>query len=130
MTDAVEIVLLINKKEDVILKIPFEKEQKPLVDVFLQVLNLLILPGNPTLADIALSAEIQCIWTYGLLWLAQDYFELWKITDFPFSDPQVRACEAFGDVLIATRRLCKEVIKITPNLHYKNPLDFTKEVVI
>lgn len=116
--------------EKIVLSLPCDQKSRAFMKAFDLIFNSLVIPDNPKPVDIAFSAYTHKHWVLGLMWLAKDYFKLWKATDPPFCKPEVKAYESFGNELIALSNLCYQTLDYVPELSTDTPLNFAGRVIL
>ena len=112
------------------LSFPFDQKSKAFMKAFGLIFNSLVLPNKPKPVDIALAAYSHSRWVIGMMWLAKDYFKLWKATDPPFCELEVRAYQSWGDELIALVNLCEWTLDYVPELSTDSPLEFAGKIIL
>ena len=102
--------------------------------VFMKAFGLIfqsiVVPENPKPIDIKLCEYGHNQWVIGMMWLAKDYFKLWKVTDPPFCEPEIQAFQGFGDTLITLVNLCNLTLDQVPELSTDSPLDFAGKILL
>lgn len=116
--------------EKPILSFPLSRESKAFMNAFGLIFNSIIVPNSPKTVDVAFSALNHNRWVIGMMWLAKDYFKLWKAADPPFCNPEVRAYKSFGDELIALVNLCEWTLDYAPDLSTDSPLEFAGKILL
>jgi len=116
--------------EKTLLSFPSDQKSKAFVDAFDLTFNSLFVPENPKPVETGLSVYGHDQWAIGMMWLAKDYFKLWKVTDPPFCEPEVQVYQHFGDKLIALVNLCNWTLDYVPELSADSPLDFAGKILL
>jgi len=100
------------------------------MNAFDLILGSLVVPEAPKPVDTKFCEYGHRQWVIGMMWLAKDYFKLWKITDPPFCEPEIQAFQGFGESLIALVNLCTSTLDHAPELSDDNPLDFAGKILL
>jgi len=114
-----------------VLSLPLnDQKSKAFMNAFGLILGSLVLPENPKPVDTKFCEYGHRQWVIGMMWLAKDYFKLWKVTEPPFCEPEIQAFQGFGESLIALANLCTLTLDHVPELSADNPLDFAGKILL